>query len=236
MIVDTDAALVLIDPITQFMGRVDSHSATDVRGQLGPLTELAERTRIAVSTVTHPPKDGGQKAINHFVGSQAFITAARIGHMAMPETRMTPEGFAAPTGRYLFTMVASNHEKKSAIAYRIETQMVRQPVPPGDREAAIRARAMSTLAAFIEWGETLEVTADDALASSSRKGAQTHPADTFLRDVLKNGPQNARDVEEQARESGISQNQLFRARQRLGIKSRRSSDGAVGAGHWTWEL
>src|SRR5262249_34421138 len=39
-----NAVFVTIDPITAFMGRIDAKSATDVRGQLGPLQDLAERT------------------------------------------------------------------------------------------------------------------------------------------------------------------------------------------------
>src|SRR5262249_46863365 len=35
-----EVGLVGIDPITAFMGKVDSHRATDVRGQLGPLADL----------------------------------------------------------------------------------------------------------------------------------------------------------------------------------------------------
>jgi hypothetical protein len=38
-----DVRLITIDPITAYMGgKVDSHRATDVRGQLGPLADLAE--------------------------------------------------------------------------------------------------------------------------------------------------------------------------------------------------
>ena len=69
-IIDTgDVALVTIDPITAYMGKVDSHRATDVRGQLGPLKDLAEDMRIAFSAVTHPPKGSSQKAIDSFIGS-----------------------------------------------------------------------------------------------------------------------------------------------------------------------
>src|SRR5207253_1455951 len=39
-----NVGLVTIDPITAFMGKLDSHRTTDVRSQLGPLKDLAERT------------------------------------------------------------------------------------------------------------------------------------------------------------------------------------------------
>ena len=44
-----DVALVTIDPITAYMGRkMDSHKATEVRSQLGPLKDFAERSGVAV--------------------------------------------------------------------------------------------------------------------------------------------------------------------------------------------
>src|SRR5207244_5858339 len=58
IIADTgDVRLVTIDPITAYMGgKFDSHKTTDVRNQLGPLAELAERTDVAFSAITHPAK------------------------------------------------------------------------------------------------------------------------------------------------------------------------------------
>jgi DNA polymerase I-like protein with 3'-5' exonuclease and polymerase domains len=51
-----DVWLTTMDPITAYMGgKIDSHRATDVRGQLGPLADLAERTNIACRrSPTHP--------------------------------------------------------------------------------------------------------------------------------------------------------------------------------------
>jgi len=70
---------ITVDPITSYMGgKVDAHKATDVRTQLDPLQNLAERLNIVVSAVTHPPKNGGQRALDQFIGSQAFIAVPRV--------------------------------------------------------------------------------------------------------------------------------------------------------------
>ena len=88
-----DVRLVTLDPITAYMGgKLDSHRATDVRSQLGPVAELAERVDIAFSAITHPAKSAGQRAIDHFIGSQAFIAAARIGHLCVEETEENESG------------------------------------------------------------------------------------------------------------------------------------------------
>src|SRR5262245_51096875 len=97
--------LVCIDPITAYMGgRTDSHKATEVRAQLGPLKDLAERTNVAISTITHPPKNSGQRALDQYIGSQAFIAACRIGHLCIPEMKENADGEHVPTGRVLFSV------------------------------------------------------------------------------------------------------------------------------------
>ena len=57
---------------------MDSHKATEVRAQLGPLKDFSERTNVAVSAITHPAKNANAKAIDHFIGSQAFILPLRV--------------------------------------------------------------------------------------------------------------------------------------------------------------
>lgn len=67
------------------MGGIDAHKAVDVRTQLDPLQKLAERLNICVSVVTHPPKNAGQRALDQFIGSQAFIAVPRVGHLCVEE-------------------------------------------------------------------------------------------------------------------------------------------------------
>ena len=56
--------LITMDPITAYMGgKIDAHKVTEVRSQLGPLKDFAERANIAVSAVTHPAKNPGKRAI-----------------------------------------------------------------------------------------------------------------------------------------------------------------------------
>jgi hypothetical protein len=80
--------LVTIDPITAYLGgKLDSHRATDVRNQLGPLKDLAESSNVAFSAITHPAKRPGPKALDHYIGSQAFIAAPRLGPYRDPRIR-----------------------------------------------------------------------------------------------------------------------------------------------------
>jgi hypothetical protein len=104
-----NVGLVTIDPITAYLGgKLDSHRATDVRNQLGPLKDLAESSNVAFSAITHPAKRPGPKALDHYIGSQAFIAAPRLGHIAIPEFEEGEDGKPRPTGRFLFATPKHN--------------------------------------------------------------------------------------------------------------------------------
>jgi hypothetical protein len=72
-----DVRLVIIDPVSSYLGKTDSHKNAEVRGTLEPLGDMASRLRVAVVSVTHFSKGANQSAVNSFIGSIAFIAAAR---------------------------------------------------------------------------------------------------------------------------------------------------------------
>src|SRR5262249_6177621 len=48
-----DVPLVVIDPLSAYLGAKDSHKDSEIRTVLAPLTQLAERRRVAVLAVMH---------------------------------------------------------------------------------------------------------------------------------------------------------------------------------------
>jgi DNA polymerase len=217
-----DVRLITIDPITAYMGgKVDSHRATDVRDQLGPLADLAERTNVALSAITHPPKHSTQRAIDHFIGSQAFIAAARIGHMAIEEIDEDEHGHRGPTGRSLFTNPKNNVcRKMPTLAYRITEKQV-----DGDIKAAC-----------VVWEESVDITADQAVAAatiSKERGQQSNVV-MFLLNILANGPVPVAVVEERAAASGFSKDQLNRARRKMSVVPFKEKGKLEG--RWFWAL
>ena len=73
----SDCRLVVIDPVSAYLGDADSHKNSDVRALLAPLAQLAERHRVAIVMVNHLSKGAGAKAIYRSMGSMGFIAAAR---------------------------------------------------------------------------------------------------------------------------------------------------------------
>ena len=77
-IAETHARVLIIDPVSAYLGSTDSHRDAEVRGLMAPLALLAERTGVAILGVMHLAKSGQRPAIYRAVGSIAFAAAARI--------------------------------------------------------------------------------------------------------------------------------------------------------------
>ncbi|MCA9052131.1 MAG: bifunctional DNA primase/polymerase [Planctomycetaceae bacterium] len=69
--------LVIVDPISAYMGKADANSNTEVRGVLQPLVYTAADKGVAVVAVTHLRKGEGP-ALYRAVGSIGFVATCRV--------------------------------------------------------------------------------------------------------------------------------------------------------------
>jgi putative DNA primase/helicase len=217
-----DVKLIIIDPISSYLGpKVDSHVNAAVRGVLEPVSEMAARLRIAIVAITHPPKGTGITAINRFIGSIAFVAAARAAFMV---TRDADD----PTRR-LFLPVKNNLAAVgNGLAFRLEQRIV------GDCREGI-------VASSVAWeSEAVAMTADQALqatdAQGTGKGCAGSEAEELLRNALATGPVAMKDIQAEAKEAGLSWATVRRAKERLGIVAERESHGRDGGGRWMWAM
>jgi hypothetical protein len=228
-----DIGLVLIDPITAYMssptsGRFDSHKATDVRSVLGPLKDLSERHQVAISAITHPPKGTKASPLDSFIGSQAYIAAARLGHLCVPETEPGLAGAARNTGRVFYTQVKNNIGLKAVtLAYHLETK---------DLGLVDRYGAPLQPASRVAWEGMVDFTSAEALAQA-RAVTKTrgNPAQEFLRDILASGPVLQKIIVERGAAKGLSLPQLRRARKAVGAIAFKRRGGNV-ISPWLWAL
>jgi len=65
--------LIVIDPVSGYLGKVDSHNNSEVRGVLAPLADLASRFHVAILTVTHLAKSGGTKAVYRAMAAWSLL-------------------------------------------------------------------------------------------------------------------------------------------------------------------
>jgi putative DNA primase/helicase len=226
-----EVALITIDPITACMGgTIDSHKTTEVRSQLGPLKDFAERNNVAVSTITHPAKSTSQKAIDQFIGSQAFVAQARIGHVCIKEFADGTDGEEdKATGRILYTNAKHNASiEMPTLAFRVVGKTIDQDA---DHEPIT--------APCITWEGSVNITADEALqaARASEGGGKKNnvqkEAQAFLKEILTGAePVAAKDVYSKGEQLGFSEDQIKRAKAKLrGVVSVQTSDRI-----WTWHL
>ena len=225
-----NVGLVTIDPITAYMGHAkhfDSHRATDVRSQLSPLKILAERTDVAVSAVTHPAKNAGPRALDHFIGSQAFIAAARLGHLCVEEMEDDPErGGKRPTGRRLFTDAKpSIKSRQPTLVYRIEVVETKCTDPD---------TAVPIEAPVIRWEGESELSADEAVTAGKPTKARGLNAQEFLLDILAGGPVLQKTIIERGAARGFSYKQLWKAKGPLGIEDFRERGLKSGPSYWAF--
>jgi len=201
------AVLVVVDPVSAYLGKADSYKDAEVRGVLAPLAALAERTGVTVVAVMHLTKDAQRKVLYRAQASIAFVAAARAV-FAVAEDPENPE-------RRLFLPVKNNlGPKPPGLAFRL--------VPAGD-------------GARVEWDAgPVTVDADAALAGpeAAQERGELEEAEDFLKDTLAAGPVAAKEVFRQARAAGIAPRTLNRAKQRLGVIAKK--DGFKGG--WIWSL
>jgi putative DNA primase/helicase len=75
---EVEPSLVIIDPITAYLGQVDTHRDSEVRSVLAPLIDLITERRCALGAIGHLSKDAQRAALHRPGGSIAFVAAARI--------------------------------------------------------------------------------------------------------------------------------------------------------------
>ena len=181
-----DVRLVVIDPISSYKGAIDSHKNTEVRSVLEAVGEMAARRGVALLGVTHFSKGGGQKAINSFIGSIAFIAAARTAFAVLND----PDDGE----RRLFLAVKNNlAPMNDGLAFRILQHIVKTPTT-------------DTVASAICWEDALVTMSADSVLSAG--GGDKSPTakmecERFLEEILSNGWMAVSDIAAEAVAAGL---------------------------------
>lgn len=201
-----ETRLVVIDPVSAYMGRVDSHKNAEVRSDiLDPLAELAERRNVTVLAVTHFNKGTGGNSLERISGSVAFPAAARVvwGFSKDPED---------PNRRLMLFGKSNVGPEMPGVAFRIVG----------------RENGRAT----IEWiaGE-VDANLSEVLAREAEQqrevgtGRKADAAKRLLREMLAGGPRLYDEIETAAEAVGISDRTLRRAGLDLGLQRQRAGFG-----------
>ena len=205
------AKLVIVDPVMAFLGtQTDSHRDQDIRRCLAPLARLAETSGAAFLIIRHLNKASGGNPIYRGGGSIGIIGAARSGLLVSKD----PDEEAR---RVLASTKSNLSRPPESLSFELE-----------DRAGAVR----------VKWLGASKHSASSLLAESDNEQdrAAVDEAKDFLRDALAGGPQPAKDVQRGAREAGISDATLRRAKSALHVTARKVGRPGMPGQGWVWAL
>lgn len=116
------AALLVVDPISAYLGGIDTHRDAAVRGALAPLAKLAQEQHLCVLVIAHLNKASAGRLLERITGSGAFGAAPR-SVLAFARDPGDPDG---EHGQHrVLVHVKSNHGAYApTLAAHIETVAV----------------------------------------------------------------------------------------------------------------
>lgn len=198
------AALAIFDPLLSVLdGKLNTHRAGDVRSAIEPLADMAHETGCAMAGLAHFAKTEGRDAASLISGSHAFKDVAR----SILVFAMDAEG-----DNGVMSHVKSNlGRKQESLAYEVRTTWLQ--VSDGQAEVPV----------FVPGGVTKRHVEDMLDQGKARELA--HARD-FLRGALTVQPWRlSKDLEDEAKQSGIASRTLDRARRDLGLHAHKAKDG-----------
>ncbi|RPI35126.1 MAG: hypothetical protein EHM67_14080, partial [Hyphomicrobiaceae bacterium] len=209
------ARLIVLDPISAYLGGIDSHKNTDVRAALAPLAKLEEQHGVAIVGITHLNKTNGSgDPLMRFTGSGAFVAAARAAFV------VTKDGDDAERRMML---PAKNNLAKDTLGLAFNLQSV--TLPNGIETSRVAWEQMPVV-----------ITAEEAMARQPDEEERSAIGDAveFLREILKDGPVWAADIVLDATQLVLPEKSVRKASKRLNVNKCREGFGP--GGKWTWSL
>jgi len=203
-----DVCLIVFDPITAFDVPIISSSkdaGKTVRARLIPIVRIAEKYNVAVIGVTHCNKDQAKKAIYRVLGDIAFAAAARTVWLIQRD-----ENDETHQRRFFSPLKYNLCKNPTTLAFSIDG-------PLGHPKITFEP-------------DPVDISATELLSDDESKDnySALKEAREWLREILKEKSISAKEILKIAREDGISERTLKRAKSQLNVESFKADSG------WFW--
>jgi hypothetical protein len=207
----SDCRLVVLDPISAYLGGTNEHGNAEVHDLLVALAALARERGLAVLAISHLRKKEGA-AVYRTMGSLAFVAAARAAWLLVRDP--------ADAERRMFVPIKNNlAHGMNGLAFTIEAGADGQ-VP------------------ILRWEpEPVTIAAETILAAArppGRPDEERQHATRWLEEFLAHGPRGTCEVERAAEAHGICPRTLRRAFRDLDGEAVKQPPFAFG--QWVWKL
>jgi putative DNA primase/helicase len=204
LIRNPEIKLVVIDPVSSYLGQARMEKEQEIRRVLGPLAQLAEKVNVTFLLVMHNNKRGDVSALHRIMGAVAMSGVARAGWLCVQD-REDNESF-------FFLCAKMNVGKMpKGLEYTIAEKDL-----PGVGNVG-----------HVVWKGTTDISADQALSLKGGESGRLSEAKEWLSKFL-DCDKPATEVFAAAEEAGISEKTLKREKKSLGIESEKTPDG------WVW--
>jgi hypothetical protein len=205
-----NAGLIIVDPLAAFLGSdTDTHKDQDCRRALYPLAVMAQEMGTAIVVIRHLNKATGGNPLYRGGGSIGIIGAARSGLLVARD----PDN---PDRRVLASTKCNLAKLPTSLAFDLST-------------AANGALRVGWIGPSAHTAESLLAAAHD-----DEDRGTVNDAVEVLRVILSNGSRPGKDVKREARNAGVAERTLYRAKAVLGVQSTLIGFGSDG--EWRWSL
>jgi len=205
-------SLIFIDPISAYLGDVNSHNNAEVRHIMKILGNFALKYHVSIIGISHLNKNDQSESITRVSGSMAFIAAARTAFMVVKDIEDRKKVLFLPIKNNLYC-------DKSGLSFRIESYLL---------ECGIETSR-------VMWNnEVVSINIDDVmlgLQENSNKSALDDAKD-FLLTLLANGPIPSSQIPIEVKEAGLAMVTVRRAKDELKIQIKKEG---MNKG-WVWIL
>ena len=187
---DFHPSLVIIDPLSAYLGDVNSHREAAVRGLLEPVIKMLERRRVALLAIAHLNKNAAQELMHRMGGSTGLQAAARA---------------AMVVGKH-------PHDPDRRVLAQYKSNLIGRP---RSLDYILDGGGLTWDANAPDIGDPRQLL---NTPSPDEKSAVDEACE-FLSDFLSRGPAKYTDVLRAAIPNGVAERTLRRARERLKVEA-----------------
>lgn len=204
--------LVVFDTINTYIGKADTHKASETQQALSYFSDIAKRFNCAVILIRHLTKSSKERALYRGQGSIAFAGLARVvitigQHPEDPATRV-------------MAVTKLNFTKKP-LALTFSIRSLPDTLKYQDRSAFV-------------FGDFVDLDSDEILIPQASKKERTKEVEEFIREILGDGPMKLKDLLRAAEARGVNEKILRRVAKEIGVV--RITDGFGKKRVATWAL
>jgi putative DNA primase/helicase len=207
--------LIIIDPISAFLGKVDGNNSSGVRGLFAEIKTITDTLGCAVLIIAHHNKTSGQKTLNKISGSISFGAAARVSYIFGSNPNHTV--IEDMPGKFIMAQSKNNLEKEEVNSQEYDIE-----------GAEVEENGQVIKTSKIKWGMMSTMTSQeivDYMPNKKTAGRPNEKRQECIDEIVNfmNGKQSLTPVETKAIKThlgsmGFDEQMQRRSRQEIGIR------------------